>query len=212
MSDWVPLLQTLVWASLLLLLLYVGRGNWGRIMQALERRISQGDDMTLTGPLGLSAVLKRESKGLPRLEPGDDEDEPQGPMAPDQGDLSALRAQMGAEQRGVHLVHVVAPSDRQGERYEIFAYLHGWGRERFDLPGDLSDVARAEFFLGPLFTPSHVTVENDRGSRLGFVTTAHAPALCLCKLTFRDGHETVVSRYLDFEAGDLARAATDSNP
>lgn len=159
MSDWIPLLQTLIWAGLISVILYMGRGNWGRIIRALERRIGQGDDLSVRGPLGLSAELKRASSGLPRLEPGDDEG---AASATDKssGDLAALRSNQGAQQRGVHLVHVVAPSDRPGQKYDIYAYLHGWGRTRFQLPEDLSDVVSAEFFVGPLFTPSTVKVQN----------------------------------------------------
>jgi len=206
MSDWIPLLQTLVWAGLVAAILFLGRGNWGRIMQAIERRISQGDDMTLRGPLGVAAELKREARGLPRLKPSDDE--MQALPTSDPSDLSSTRARIGADQRGVHLVHVVAPSDEPGQRYDIFAYLHGWGRDRFELPANLADVVRAEFFLGPKFNPSSVTVENHGDGRIGFVTSAHAPALCLCKVTFSDGHEATLSRYLDFESGDLAQAAS----
>lgn len=211
MNEWIPLIQTLVWVGLIAVVLYMGRGNWRRIFNAFEQRVSQGDDVTVTGPLGLSAELKREARGLPRLEPGDDAQSEDSGQAVSNG-LEAMRRRTGADQRGVHLVHVVAPSDRPGQRYDVFAYLHGWGRGRFHLPDDLSDVVQAEFFLGPLFNPSSVIVTNDGGGRIGFVTSAHAPALCLCKVTFSDGHEVVVQRYLDFEAGDMAQAAARSRP
>lgn len=206
-SDWVPLLQTLAWVGLIAAILIGGRANWGAILQAFERRISQGDDMTLKGPLGLSAELKREAKGLPRFEPGEPDKAPKS-KGSTADDLTALREQMGADQRGIHLVHVVAPSDQPGQEYDALAYLYGWGRNRFKLPDDLSDVAHAEFFLGPLFTPDRVTVKNEGARRIGFTTTIHAPALCLCKITFADGHVAVVSRYLDFESGEIAKALT----
>lgn len=65
MSDWVPFLQTLAWVGLISAILIVGRAKWGGILQALERRISQGDDMKLSGPLGLSAELRRKARGYP---------------------------------------------------------------------------------------------------------------------------------------------------
>lgn len=207
MSDWVPLLQTLVWAVLILLVLWIGRGNWKRIMTAVERRVSQGDDMTVGGPMGLSAQLKRASSGVPRLAPGDDETAEAEVRDGPPDSLNVQRRRMGETQRGVHLVHIVAPSEEPGQLYDVFAYLHGWNRARFDLPDDLRDVQRAEFYVGPLFNPSGVTVENQGGGRIGFVTAAHAPALCLCRVTFQDGHQVVLSRYLDFEAGELAERA-----
>lgn len=204
MSEWVPLVQTLVWVALILFVLYVGRGNWGRILGAIERRISQGDDMTVSGPLGLSAQLKRASQGVPRLTPGDEVAEQPSSATAGPESLTVLRQHLGEGQRGVHLVHVTAPSEQAGQRYDLFAYLYGWNRSRFGLPDDLSDIDRAEFYIGPLFNPSSVTVENHGRARIGFITAAHAPALCLCRITFTDGHQVVVSRYLDFEAGDLA--------
>lgn len=204
MSDWVPLVQTLAWIALISVILIVGRAKWGGILQAVEGRISQGDDMTLSGPLGLSAELRRETKGLPRLEPTDP-DEPSAARPGD--DLTALRQQMGADQRGVHLVHVVAPTEGSDRNFDVFTYLYGWKRKRFNLPEDMSDISRAEFFLGPLFSPDRVTVANTGGTRIGFATTIHAPALCLCKITFKDGQEAVVSRYLDLESGDMRMSA-----
>lgn len=115
---------------------------------------------------------------------------------------------MGAEQRGIHLVHVVAPSEGSDRSFDVFTYLYGWNRARFDNPQDLSDVSKAEFFLGPLFTPDRVTVDNTGGTRIGFVTTIHVPALCLCRITFKDGHVAVVSRYLDLESGKIGMAVT----
>lgn len=102
--------------------LIVGRAKWGGILQAVEGRISQGDDMTLSGPLGLSAELRRKASGLPRLEPtGPDERSTAMPG----DDLTVLREEMGADQRGVHLVHVVAPSEGSNRNFDVFAYLYG---------------------------------------------------------------------------------------
>ncbi|MFD4420253.1 pYEATS domain-containing protein [Agromyces sp. NPDC058484] len=205
MSEWIPLLQTLAWVGLIVVILVLGRRNWGGIMRSIERRISQGDEMRLK-VFGISGLLRRAATGLPRLESADDV-EPQALTISESKDLTDIRERLGKDQRGVHLVHVVAPSDKPGQRYDIYAYLYGWGRGRFGNPEDLSDVVRAEFFLGPEFNPSGVAVENDGSGRMGFSTSAHAPAICLCKVTFNDGHEALLSRYLDFASADLALEA-----
>lgn len=114
------------------------------------------------------------------------------------------RQAMGAAQRGVHIAHTVAPSITPGLGYDIYAYLVGWGRRRFGLPNDLSDVVRAEFYLGPAWDDEIMQVERRRG-KIGIRTTADVPALCIARIEFEDGKTAILSRYLDFEMGEAIK-------
>lgn len=208
MADWVPLFQTLTWVALISAVLVAGRQKWSGIVTAVESRIKRGDGLSID-IMGMSAQLHSDAveAGFTVVSPADDEQT----TLPNSSDITKRRAELGREQRGLHLVHVVAPSNQEGQRYEVAAYLSGWKRSRFGDPDDLSDVTRAEFALGPLFSPSGVTVPNKGDGHIGIVTAMHAPALCLCRVTFTDGSAIELSRYLDFESGDLARDAFESH-
>ncbi len=190
----VPLLQTVVWVGLIVGVLIWGRRYWSGILGAVRARIEGGDTVKV-GIAGFNAELQRETVGMVRLDPGDEsagvEDE-----AP--GSLEGPRTAIGKAQRGVHVVHVAVPTD--GQDYDIFVYLSGWRRSAYGLPDDLSDVGSAEFYLGPKFTPSSALVTYADGQRLGFVTSAYGPVICMCKVTFTDGYQVTMSRYLDFES------------
>lgn len=193
----VPLIQTLVWAGLVGGALFVGRRHWGGILRAMRARIEGGDTLKL-GMAGFSAELQREAQGAVRLSPGDEgASQPVVEGAPNS--LEQQRAKIGSTQRGVHVVHVAVPSADPDQDYDILVYLSGWRRSAYGLPDDLSDVGSAEFYLGPKFSPSGAFVTND-GNRLGFVTSAYGPVICVCRVTFTDGYEVVLSRYLDFES------------
>lgn len=205
-SDWIPLLEKLVWPVLIGIVLVCGRRHWDSILRTLKRRIAR-DDLRFR-IASFTAEFTSRTRGIVYIHP-DLGPETVGPPAVRTGELTEVRDTMGRNQRGVHLVHVVAPSEQPGQAYDVFTYLHGWKRERFRNPSNLWDVTKAEFFLGPQFDPDSITVENKHdGKPIGFVTSANAPVLCLCRVTFDDGHEVVLSRYLDFESGKLAVKAT----
>lgn len=192
----VPLLQTVVWVGLIVGVLVWGRRHWSGILGAVRARIEGGDTVKV-GITGFNAELQRETAGVVRLNPGD---EVAGVQDEAPGSLEAPRREIGQRQRGVHVVHVAVPTDDPGQEYDIFVYLSGWRRSAYGLPDDLSDVESAEFYLGPKFTPSSAFVTRADGQRLGFVTSAYGPVICMCRVTFTDGYQVTMSRYLDFES------------
>lgn len=203
MTDYVPLIQTTLWVFLIAGILFVWRKHWSGILGGVRDRIDRGDPVKF-GIGFLSAELKSESEGSPRLEP---KDQLARAAAPTDSTLETRRQKIGKDQRGVHLVHVATPSAEPGQAYDLFVYLAaGLHRDVNGLPVDLSDVQTAEFHVGPKFTPSGVVVSN-HGDKIGFATSAYGPVLCVCRVTFSDGHEVILQRYLDFESAELARRA-----
>jgi len=90
--------------------------------------------------------------------------------------------------RSLHLVHVIKPSAERGPGwFEIFAFLVGHRRQRDGHPPDLSDVVRAEFFLGRHWGNRIIEAEIRPGRPIGLATSAYGPTLCLCRVTFADG-------------------------
>lgn len=111
------------------------------------------------------------------------------------------RHEIEERNREVYLVHVIEPSKRPGQKFDVFIYLT---RHRSD---DLSDVRYAEFFLGRHWANKVYRVENT-GSLVGISISAYGPVLCTCRVVFEDGYETFLDRYVDFEMADVFETNT----
>jgi hypothetical protein len=199
-AEWIPLLQTLLWAGLIAGVLVRGRHHWNGILSALRKRVEHGDTVKL-GVGSFSAELEREAQGVPRITPGDEG--ALNTVARPTDELEEFRGDVGRSQRGVHLVHIATPSEDPDQECDLFVFLTGWRRSAYGLPDDLSDVSTADFHLGPNFHPSGTTITYRHGSVLGFVTSAWGPVICVCRVTFTDGEQVVLTRYLDFESAEL---------
>ena len=207
-AEWIPLLQSLLWAGLITGVLVWGRHHWNGILSALRKRVEHGDTVKL-GVGSFSAEREREARGATRITPGDE-----GALnsaALPANELEELRVHVGRSQRGVHLVHIATPSEHLDQECDLFVFLTSWRRSAYGLPDDLSDVATAEFYLGPKFQPSGTTVTHRHGSTVGFVTSAWGPVICACRVTFTDGEQVVLTRYLDFESAKLTTRVVRAN-
>lgn len=199
MDAWAPVAQTLAWIIFLGIVLHRGAARLGSIADAFRERIAKGAGVKASaGPRGLDFELSQDNSSLtPVAPPGSSTGDSSPKSLPE---WTHQREEMGRTQRGVHLAHTLAPSSKPGQAFDLYVYLVGWGRDRFEKPNDLSDVTSAEFYLGPAWNDRVVTVSGGQ-SKVGFRTSAYAPALCICRVTFSDGATAILSRYLDFEMG-----------
>lgn len=213
MTPWIRLLTALVWPVLVAVVIVLGRGFWGAALESLKRRIERGDSFNL-GIAGFNIQFDHMAATAPRIEPkssGWSRSERQQRVGSPElwlsvgGELETKRTGIGRQHRGVHLVHVAVPSEQKGQVCDLFVSLTGWNRSAYQCPDDLSDVAAAEFWLGPKFDPQGVKVTKGWNQPLGFVTSAYAPVICTCRVIFDDGESVVLSRYLDFESASLVR-------
>lgn len=106
--------------------------------------------------------------------------------------------------RNVFLAHTLRPSAKKGQEFDIAIYLipHRSNDPRYRRE-DLSDVVRAEFFLG-VYWNNRVFDSTSKQGMIGMTTSAYGPFLCLCRVHFDDGESIVMHRYIDFEMGDVA--------
>jgi hypothetical protein len=84
----------------------------------------------------------------------------------------------------------------EGQRYDVFIYLlqHGGG--------SVSNVKKAEFFFGNNW--GNKIFEGSReGDVIGVRTSAYGSFLCTCLVTFKDGYQASLYRYIDFEMGHV---------
>ncbi|MFE7504172.1 pYEATS domain-containing protein [Promicromonospora sp. NPDC057488] len=196
----VPLLETLAWIGLILIVLVCGRKQWVSIVEAIRSRVQRGDGIKISIPGLLSAELSRSAIGLVSVAPDSDSKsaDPSGV-----GTLEDRRTTLGRTQRGVHIVHIAAPSMSRDGWYDVLVYLSGYNRSSFGVPDDLSDIKAATFQMGPKFSPSTAKILNRGKKRIGFKTSAYGPFLCVCRVKFVDKTEVTISRYIDFEAARL---------
>jgi hypothetical protein len=96
------------------------------------------------------------------------------------------------DHRNIFLTHVISPSSKPGQTFDIFIYLIRHKSENF------SDIRIAEFFLGP-YWENKVFPAVEQNGFIGISTSAYGSFLCICRVTFTDGACLYLERYIDFE-------------
>lgn len=212
MEAYVPLIQTLAWVTFGAVILAVVRKPIVAILYETQGRIRAGGGAEFSLPW-MSARLEGLTD-LPRLRPTPParlaDDSAEAAVAdtdipdalPDPGTPNAElvwnRYRNGTKNRfhHIYLAHVIGPTAHKGQKFNIYVYLVASG------DGDLSNVVRAEFFLGPYWGNKIFVIENENG-RIGFSTAAYGSPLCICKVIYGDGSTSIIYRYLDFEMAQL---------
>ncbi len=116
-----------------------------------------------------------------------------GPVSETPDEWSVRRNTVYADHRNVFLTHVIRPSSKPGQAFDVFVYLIRHKAE------DFSDIVVAEFFLGK-YWDNLVFPAIEQDGFIGISTSAYGPFLCICRVTFRDGSNLYLERYIDFEA------------
>lgn len=94
--------------------------------------------------------------------------------------------------KGIFLTHLIYPSKKAGQCFDIYIYLI---RHKLD---NFSDVEKAEFFFGHMWG-NKVFTKKPKNGIIGISTSAYAPFLCTCCVKFKNGEEIQIERYIDFE-------------
>jgi hypothetical protein len=107
--------------------------------------------------------------------------------------------------RFLMLSHKIRPSTLKGQEYDLSVFLvrktrHGASTAQF------SDVQSVEYYLGDFFGEGKFGskfIVKDSKDGFAMKTSAYGPPLCKATINFNDGKSAVVSRFLDFEMGDV---------
>lgn len=124
-----------------------------------------------------------------------------GPVTETPDEWNARRNDIYSRHRGLFLTHVLGPSSKPGQTFDVFIYLLRHKSE------DLSDVRVAEFFLGPYWENKVFPAVEQKGF-IGISTSAYGTFLCVCRVTFTDGEHLYLERYIDFESQRTGGSAT----
>lgn len=123
---------------------------------------------------------------------------PVGENTPD--DWNERRNRTYDSNRNVFLAHIIRPSSKPEQEFDVFIYLIRHKSAGF------SDVSAAEFFLGPHWG-NKVFPAVEQNGFIGISTAAYGTFLCVCRVTFKDGTHVYLDRYIDFEM-ELHRSAS----
>ena len=96
--------------------------------------------------------------------------------------------------KGVFLTHVLSESKTPNQDYDIFIYLikHKNNGVKID------EVDYVEFYFGKHWGNKIFKVKNEDGY-IGVNLSAFGEFLCTSRITFKDGTELYLNRYIDFE-------------
>ena len=192
LAPYVPLAQTVLWVGLIVGAGLLFRGQIRSLVDAVRVRVQTGSSIK-AGPIELGEDLRN----LERVPAASDTPSPssKGEAADRTAEAwSKERDALYASTRGVFLAHVIEPSTKKGQEFDIFIYLV---RHKST---DFADVQFAEFFLGSNWGNRVFREEAKRGL-IGISTSAYGPMLCTARVHFRDGKVVNLHRYIDFEMG-----------
>ena len=103
--------------------------------------------------------------------------------------------------RFTELVHVIEPSNDPNQEYDVLLYLYRHRPNDEGSPFGLTDVTKAEFYLGAAWKHRVFTCNNINGNDyIGIKVSAYGTFMCLCRVTFSDGETVTLDRYIDFES------------
>jgi hypothetical protein len=116
---------------------------------------------------------------------------------------SDFRNEVYEKCRYTFLAHTIKRSKMEGQKFDISIYLLRHKLHDLDYY-ILDDVDQTEFFLGSSWGDRVFHVQNE-GGLIGISISAYGPLLCTCKVTFKDGQQILLNRYIDFEMESVIR-------
>jgi len=183
--DWVPFFQTMAWIALIIYSANKFSSQLQDLLNAIKMRISSGSSFK-AGPIELGQDLKALDRVMPSM----------ASEKTHKDDWSKERDGIYNDNNGFFLAHVISPSEKGGQTYDVFIYLIKHKSKEF------SDIEFAEFFLGA-YWGNEVYREKERNGLIGISTSAYGPFLCTCRIMMKNGKEIRLNRYIDFEMGKV---------
>ena len=185
-------LPSILWVLFAVVVVVLFREQISEILQNLSWRLRTGAALKLFSlELGQSYVS-------PSIDAATEESALQTYV--DNGERWRQREQYYLPNRNVQLVHRVAPSRHSGYLYDIQLYV---------IPhknATLNNVQKVAYYFGRHWG-NRVFVSDDRGRGFSVTTSAFGVFMCTAKLTFTDGEEVFLNRYVDFEMGAIGSKA-----
>lgn len=185
---------TLVWPITLLLVAVWFRKEIRSFFAAVKERLRSGAEFSIASfKLGQtpfaahSDVMHAHGRGL---------NTPQ-KVFEDDGKLEAEREGIYGHQKNIFLVHVLRASRKPRYLFDITLYLIT------HRDGSLLGIKHVDYYFGKQWK-KRVFQTPFRHNSFAMSTEAYGPFLCIALITFQDGSQLPISRYVDFEMGGTA--------
>ena len=199
-SDWVELAGHFAWPATLLVLCFLIKKQIRETVDAIAKRVADRSSHVKINKSGIEIkTLDEANPELAKIESiqqptnrSETEDEKNTETVSFADERNAIYG----VSRQLFLVHVLEPTTRPNQAFDLFIYLIS------HKGGDLGSVRRADFYFGKHWG-NKVFEGKQVGSVIGVRTAAYGPFLCTCRITFTDGEHITVSRYIDFEMSKL---------
>jgi hypothetical protein len=196
-------LPSMLWTGLIASAVYYLRNDLAQILTQLLLRMRAGAPMKL-GAVELGAIQTAQwHTPAPIAEssiyvPEDlAKQDPTGPGTLVDVPLKDARANYYAESRNLMLVHRLFRSTKPDQVYDVLIFLSPHG------DGSLASVKHAEYYFGR-YWGYKIFQSMDRSRGFPILTSAYGTFLCTCRVTFTDGSQEIIYRYIDFEMGAYA--------
>jgi hypothetical protein len=187
LKDYVPLFQTVLWILLIISLILIFRKYVYLILNTSIDRIKNGSSFK-AGPIEVGERLEQ-LEYVPQSNNNNDSDN---------NDRESHRVGIYQNNKGLFITHLIQPSDKTGQVWDIFIYLI---RHKST---DFKDVKKAEFFFGHMWG-NKIYEETEKKGIIGVKTSAYAPFLCTCFVTMNDNTVIKLDRYIDFEMEQMIK-------
>lgn len=199
LKDYVPLFQTLFWVLLIIIGISIYSHPLNNILEDIHKRMEKGG--ALKAGIGSALIdIPEFARDLPKVEPADNRltDVEERKSIPS---WTEKRHEIIENNREVFLTHISKPSKTQGRSdqqwFDVYIFL-----ARHHKVAN-AEIDYAEFFLGKSWDNRIFKVKNMGGDikNIGISTSAYGTTLAICHVVFKDGHQVVIDRYIDFEMG-----------
>jgi hypothetical protein len=199
LKDYVPLFQTMIWVLLIVFGLGLFRRELNKLLESVYKRIggSTGGG-SIEASVGIfSLKIGEDLRDLKYAQPTNATATL--PAKIEENKLTQpwkkTRSEIYSRNRDVFLVHVLEPSKKPEQKFDIFMYLINHKGSNSTV-----DIDYVMFFLGKGWGNRVFKVQNE-GGPIGLSTSAFGSFLAICHVVFKDGHEVTLDRYIDFEMG-----------
>lgn len=200
-----PVVQTAIWAGVAVTALVMLREPVKQFAKTVVGRVNSGDDFTtpwlsLERRAELEKLDKAEATKSEVIEDAEAEEVEIVSEPTTKKQWNRYRQGIYEAHRGLFLVHVISPSEKSGQTYDIFILVKRHKDRTID------DIEKVDFYLGQ-YWGNKVFTEIPRDGLVGLRTSAYGPFLCVCKVHLKgEGSKPpqtiMLERYIDFEMGE----------
>lgn len=187
LKDYVSFFQSLLWILFIISLILIFRKYIYLILNTSIDRIKNGSSFK-AGPIEVGERLEQ-LEYIPQSKNN---------TVSICNDRETHRVEIYKKNRGLFITHLIHPSNKKGQVWDIFIYLI---RHKTT---DFKDVKKAEFFFGHMWG-NKIYKETEQNGIIGVKTSAYAPFLCTCFVTLDDNTVVKLDRYIDFEMEQMIK-------